>query len=216
MKTIRVILADDHTIVREGIRSLIESKENIEVVAEVENGRDAVQKTAELKPDVVIMDISMPILNGFEATRQVVRQPQKSKVLVLTMHEDRETIRQVLRAGAAGCLSKKSAVTELVDAIVAVDRGEAFFSPSVSKLLLEDYMNAGPVSAEEPLTSREKEVLQMVSEGRGNKEIADLLCISVKTVEGHKENIKKKIGARDAIDLLRYAISKGLIPVDAP
>lgn len=210
MDKTKVLLADDHTIVRQGIKLLLESKESIEVVAEVSNGKDAVQKTGELRPNIVIMDISMPLLNGIEATRQIVRQFHDCKVLVLTMHEDRETVRQVLKAGAAGCLVKKSAASDLFSAIEAVSRGEAFFSPSISKMLLEDYVEVTGDAAE-VLSTREKEILQLVAEGHANREIADLLCISVKTVEGHKENIKKKLGVRDQVDLIKYAILKGLI-----
>jgi DNA-binding NarL/FixJ family response regulator len=210
MESTRILLADDHTILREGIRFILESKSGFVVVAEVANGRDAVQKTRELKPDIVIMDVSMPILNGVEATRQIVEIMPRCKVLVLTMHEDRETVRQILKAGASGCLIKRSAASDLFTAIEAVLRGEAFFSPSVSKMLLEDYIEvSGPV--EEILSNREKEILQAFGEGRTNMEIADLLHISVKTVEGHKDNIKKKLGVRDQVHLIKYAIQKGLI-----
>lgn len=210
MDRITVLLADDHTIVREGIRLLLESRDNIKVIAEVSNGRDAVQKTGELRPNIVIMDISMPMLNGVEATRQITRQGHGVKVLVLTMHEERETMRQILKAGAVGCLVKKSAAHDLFSAIEAISRGEAFFSPSISKMLLQDYVEINGDAAE-VLSARENEILQLVGEGHANKEIAELLCISVKTVEGHKENIKRKLGARDQVDLIKYAIMKGLI-----
>ncbi|MGD0229726.1 MAG: response regulator transcription factor [Syntrophorhabdales bacterium] len=210
MNKIKVLLADDHTILREGIKSLLESRDNITVVAEVSNGRDAVQKTKDLRPDIVIMDISMPILNGVEATRQIMQECPRCKILVLTMHEDLEPVRQTLRAGAAGYLMKKSAASELFEAIEAVCRGEAFFSPSVSKMLLEDYVEVLGDGVE-VLSPREKEILQLVAEGYANREIADLLCISVKTVEGHKKTIKMKLGVRDQVDLIKYAIQKGII-----
>jgi two-component system, NarL family, response regulator NreC len=210
--TIRVILADDHTILREGIKFLLESRPKFVVVAEVSNGRDAIQKTRELKPDIVIMDISMPILNGVEATRQIVEEMPSCKVLILTMHEERETVRQALKAGAAGCLNKRSAASELFSAIMAVCKGEAFFSPSVSKMLLEDYIDvSGP--SDETLSLREREIVQLIAEGHMNKEIADILHISIKTVEGHKDNIKKKLGVRDQAHLIRYAIQKGIISI---
>jgi DNA-binding NarL/FixJ family response regulator len=213
MSKIRVLLADDHTVVREGLRFLLESRDNIAVVGEASNGRDAVRKAGDLKPDIVIMDISMPILNGIEATRAIIRQFPRCKVLVLTMHEDRETVRQILRAGAAGCLVKKSAASELFNAIEAVHLGEAFFTPSVSKLLLEDYVQITG-NAVEVLSQRERQILQLVAEGYANREIADLLCISVKTVEGHKDNIKKKLGVRDQVDLIKYAILNGIISLN--
>jgi two-component system response regulator NreC len=210
MTKIKILLADDHTVVREGIRSLLESRNNIMVVGEVSNGRDAIRKAAELRPDVVIMDISMPVLNGIEATRAIVQESPRIKVLVLTVHEDRETVRQILRAGAAGFLVKKSAASELFNAVDAVHRGDAFFAPSVSRVLLEDYVQVTNDTVE-VLSQRERQILQLVAEGYANREIADLLCISVKTVEGHKDNIKKKLGVRDQVDLIKYAILKGII-----
>jgi DNA-binding NarL/FixJ family response regulator len=213
MSKIRILLADDHIVVREGIRFLLESRDNIEVVGEVSNGRDAIRKAGDLKPDIVIMDISMPILNGIEATRAIMQQFPKVKVLVLTMYEDRETVRQILRAGAAGCLIKRSAASDLFSAIEAVHQGEAFFTPSVSKVLLEDYVQITE-DAIEVLSQRERQILQLVAEGYANREIADLLCISVKTVEGHKDNIKKKLGLKDQVDLIKYAILKGIISLN--
>lgn len=213
MSRIRVLLADDHTVVREGIRYLLESRDNITVVGEVSNGMDAIRKAGDLKPDIVIMDISMPILNGIEATRAIVQQLPRCKVLVLTMHEDRETVRQILRAGAAGCLVKRSAATELFDAVEAVHEGGAYFTPSVSKVLLEEYVQI-TADAGEVLSQRERQILQLVAEGYANREIADLLCISVKTVEGHKDNIKKKLGVRDQVDLIKYAILNGIISLN--
>lgn len=213
MNKIKILLADDHMIVREGIKFLLQSKEQFIVVAEVSNGREAVQKTRELKPDIVIMDISMPVLNGFEATRQIIEEFPKCKILILTMHENRETIRQVLKAGAAGCILKKSAPTDLFNGVEAVYRGEAFFSPSISKMLLDDYINvSGP--EEDILSSREKEVLQLTVEGYSNKNIATMLYISVKTVEGHKDNIKRKLGLKDQTELIKYALQKGMITLD--
>lgn len=213
MSKIRILLADDHIVVREGIRYLLESNDNITVVGEVSNGRDAIQKAGDLKPDIVVMDISMPILNGIEATRAIMQQFPKVKVLVLTMYEDRETVRQILKSGAAGCLMKKSAASELFFAIEAVHQGEAYFTPSVSKVLLEDYVQITGDGIE-VLSQRERQILQLVAEGYANREIADLLCISVKTVEGHKENIKKKLGLRDQVDLIKYAILKGIISLN--
>jgi len=210
MSKIRVILAEDHTLVRQGIRLLLESHGGFEVVAEVSDGREAVRKTGELRPDVVLMDISMPILNGLNATTQIVKQFPSVKVLALTMHEDQETVRQVLKAGAAGYVVKKSAAKDLFEAIRAISQGEGFFSSSVLRTLLSEYVRTIE-DTEQTLSQREAEILQLIAEGYPNREVASLLCISVKTVESHKENIKKKIGARDNVELIKYAITKGLI-----
>jgi DNA-binding NarL/FixJ family response regulator len=215
MKKIKILLAEDHTIVRQGIRLLLESHGGFEVVAEVSDGREAVRKAGEQKPDIVLMDISMPILNGLTATSQIVKQYPNIKVLILTMHEDHETVRQVLKAGAAGYIVKKSAADDLFDAIEAVCGEEAFFSPSISRILLDEYMSTSE-ETEQILSPRETEILQLVAEGHPNREIASLLCISVKTVEGHKENIKKKLGAKDQVELIKYAIVKGFISLKKP
>ena len=213
MKQIKVLIADDHTIVREGIRSLLEAREDIEVVGEASTGTEAIEKTEALKPDVAIIDISMPILNGLEATLRIKKNVPQCKVLVLTMHENKESVRQVLRAGASGYLVKKSAASQLFDAIHAVFKGEAFFSPSISKMLLEEYKeDAGPL--DKTLSFREREVLQLVAEGYTNREISELLHISVKTVEGHKDNIRRKLGIQDRTGLIKYAIQQRIIHVE--
>jgi len=216
MGKIRVVIADDHTIFREGLCSLLADREDITVVGEASNGREAVEKVESLEPDIVIIDISMPVLNGFEATIQIKRRFPGCKVLVLTMHENPEFVRSILRAGASGYLVKKSAASHLFDAIKAIYRGEAFFSPSVSRMLLEELREHGHEEEykEPTLTNREREVLQLVAEGHTNMEIADDLCLSVKTVEGHKNNIKKKLGIRDQAGLIKYALSKGIINME--
>jgi len=216
MKKIRVLIADDHTLFREGLCSLLAGREEISVVGEAANGREAVSKAEQLGPDLVIVDISMPVLNGFEATTQIRRRCPGVKVLVLTMHEDPEFVRKILRAGAAGYLVKKSAASQLFDAIKAIHNGGAFFSPSVSKVLLEQMVEGGPEDKlDEPiLTSREKEVLQLVAEGYTNQQIAGELFLSVKTVEGHKNNIKKKLGIKDQAGIIKYALAQGIISMD--
>ncbi|MBI4776698.1 MAG: response regulator transcription factor [Deltaproteobacteria bacterium] len=206
----RIVIADDHTIVREGIRSLLEAREDFIVVGEASTGREAIREVEELHPDIVIMDVSMPDLNGLEATRQIKKRFPDCKILVLTMYEDKESIRQMLQCGASGYVVKKSAVSQLFDAIEAVLKGEAFFSPSISKIVLEDYIKELDTS-DRILSSREIEVLQLVAEGRTNKEIADLLHLSVKTVEGHKDNIKKKLNIRDTAGIVKYAIREKII-----
>lgn len=213
MDQISILLADDHTIVREGIRSLLQARSHLKVVGEAATGREAVEKVGDLAPDVVVMDISMPELNGLEATRQIRKRYPACKVLVLTMHENMESVRQILKAGAQGYVVKKSAATQLFEAIEAVHKGNAFFSPGISKFLLDDYLHETDMP--EPVPSpREVEILQLVAEGRGNKEIADILALSVKTIEGHKDNIKKKLGISDNAGLIRYAIRKGIIHLE--
>lgn len=214
MKKIKVLIADDHTIVREGICSLLESRDEILVVGEASTGKEAIEKVEALSPDIALLDISMPILNGLDATRWIRKDYPKCKVLILTMHENRETVRQVLQAGASGYVLKKSAASQLFDAIRAVSRGEAFFSPSISKMLLDDYMDATNPS-DEPLSLREREILQLVAEGYANLKISSLLHISVKTVEGHKDNIRKKLGFQDKTGFIKYAIQKGIIHLEA-
>lgn len=189
---------------------LLESYGGFEVVAEVSDGREAVRKSGELKPDIILMDISMPVLNGFMATKQIVKEYPGIKVLALTMHEDGETVQQILKAGASGYIVKKSAASDLFRAIEAICRGEAFFSPSISLIVLEGY-NSAREETKEILTSREMEVLQLFAEGHSNRDIASSLYISVKTVENHKENIKKKLGLADQAGLIRYAVLKHLV-----
>jgi len=206
----RLVIADDHTIVREGIRSLLEAREDFIVLGEASTGREAIRKVEELQPDIVIMDVSMPDLNGLEATRQIKKRFPDCKILVLTMYEDKESIRRMLQCGASGYVVKKSAVSQLFDAIEAVVKGDAFFSPSISRIVLEDYIKE-PDASDRILSSREIEVLQLVAEGRTNKEVADLLHLSVKTVEGHKDNIKKKLNIRDTAGIVKYAIKEKII-----
>ncbi len=213
MDQISILLADDHTIVREGIRALLQARPRFKVVGEAATGREAVQKVGDLKPDVIVMDISMPELNGLEATRQIRKQYPDCKILVLTMHENMESVRQILKAGALGYVIKKSAATQLFGAIEAVHEGNAFFSPGISKFLLEDYLREKE-PAEPNLSPREVEIVQLTAEGRGNKEIADTLALSVKTVEGHKDNIKKKLGISDKTGFVKYAIRKGIIHLE--
>ena len=213
MGKIKVLLAEDHTIVREGIRSLLESQQDIEVVGEAENGLDAVRKTQKLQPDVVIMDISMPKLNGIDATRLIKKRVPSTKVLVLTVHEQEEYAVEILKAGASGYLVKKTAMSELVAAIRAVNQGLSFLSPSVSKMMLDKYIKgAKRVSIKkEAITTRERQVLQLIAEGYTNKEIAKILFLSIRTVEKHRANIMNKLNIHDVAGLTRYAIERGLI-----
>ena len=216
MSIIRVLLADDHAIMREGIRSLLSLYDDIEVVDEAGDGREAVAKVEELSPDIILMDIAMPFMDGLEATRRIRKGNHDTKVIILTQHEDKEYVLSSVKAGAAGCISKKAVSSELVSAIRAVYRGGSFLHPSVAKLLIEDYLQRtnGETDPYDSLTDREREILQLVAEGRTNQEIADLLVISVKTVLGHRAKVMQKLDIHSRTDLVKYAIRKGLIVVD--
>ena len=216
MKTINVLLADDHTLMRQGLRSLLVAEPDIVVAGEVENGRQAVQMTRQLGPDVVIMDIAMPKLNGLEATRQIIKEGYSAKVLILSSYSDDEFVNQLTEAGAIGYLVKQTAANDLIRAIREAYAGNAFFSPSISKRLLEHYREAylngkSPRQHIEPLTSREFEVVQLVAEGKVNKQIAAELCLSVKTVEKHRQQVMDKLNIHDVAGLTRYAIARGII-----
>ncbi len=217
MSKIRVLLCDDHTILREGIRLLLNSQLDMEVVGEAADGHDAVEQAHALKPDVVLMDIAMPSLNGLEATKRIRRDDPNARVLVLTMYESDEYVAQMLEAGAAGYVLKKVAGSELVYAIRAVHQGQAFLYPSITKRLVEDYLRRVEMGQERDsfsnLTDREREVLQLIAEGHTNKEIADLLSLSVRTVQNHRAHIMEKLGMHDRGELIKYAIQKGIIEV---
>lgn len=216
MRKIRVLLADDHVVVREGLRALLMAEEDIEIVGEADNGRQAVQLVKNLVPDVVVMDIAMPVLNGLEATRQITRSVPASKVLVLSSYSDDEYVQQLTEAGAAGYLVKQTAASELVKAIREAHRGNAFFSPAIAKRLRdqcrEAFVSGQPVRPRSDyLTTREAEVLQLIAEGRANKQIAAELCISIKTVEKHRQQVMNKLGIHDIAGLTRHAIARGII-----
>jgi len=218
MDKIKVLLVEDHTIVRKGLRAILDGEEGIEVIEEAENGREAVAKVEQLRPDVVLMDISMPILNGLEATRQIRKRFPEVKVLILTMHTNEEYIFQILRAGASGYVVKQAVPTELVSAIHDVYRGDAFLSSSISKKVIEEYIRQAEATVEEnsydKLTHREREVLQLIAEGYSNREIAKLMYISVKTVESHRSNLMDKLDIHSTAELTQYAIRKGVISID--
>jgi DNA-binding NarL/FixJ family response regulator len=216
MEKIKVLLVDDHTVVRQGLRVLLEAEQDIAIVAEADTGRLAVQLTRKHAPDVVVMDIAMPNLNGLEATRQILKEMPNAKVLVLSSYGDDEYVHQMTEAGAAGYLLKQTAATDLIKAIREARKGNAFFSPSISKRLLDQYREAFlkgvPVKKRtELLTSRESEVLQLIAEGKPNKQIASELCISIKTVEKHRQQLMNKLNIHEVAGLTRYAISKGII-----
>ena len=219
MKQIKVLLADDHTVVRQGLRVLLDADSNISVVGEAESGRQAVQMAKTLLPDVVVMDIAMPLLNGLEATRQILRESPSIRVLILSSYSDDEYVHQVTEAGAAGYLLKQSAATDLIKAIREARRGNAFFSPSISRRMLDQYRETFMRGARmkqgvRVLTSRENEVLQLIAEGKPNKQIAAELSISIKTVEKHRQQVMNKLNIHEVAGLTRYAISKGIIQTD--
>ena len=216
MKKIQVLLVDDHNMVRQGLRVLLEAEEDIEVVGEAETGRQAVQMARNLQPNVIVMDIAMPNLNGLEATRQIVKDVPNSKVLVLSSYSDDEYVHQLTDAGACGYLLKQTAANDLIKAVRETSKGNAFFSPAVSKRLLDRYreafLNGAPIKKRSVfLTAREAEVLQLIAEGKPNKQIAADLCISIKTVEKHRQQLMNKLNIHDIAGLTRYAISKGVI-----
>jgi DNA-binding NarL/FixJ family response regulator len=215
---ISVLLAEDHTIVRKGLRALLDEAEDIVVVAEAENGREAVSRTQELQPDVVIMDISMPLLNGLEATRQIKKAQPDTRVLILTVHDNEEYILQTLQAGATGYLVKHSAPAELVAAIEAAYRGESYLSPTISKTVISQAIqqNHGPQDADsvDLLTTREREILQLIAEGHSNHDISVILNISEKTVRSHRNNLTDKLDIHSTAELTLYALRKGIITLD--
>jgi two-component system response regulator NreC len=213
---IRILVVDDHTLMRQGIRALLEDESDITVVGEAENGRIALQLVEELHPDVVLMDIAMPLLNGLDATYQIKRDHPEVTVLVLTMYDHEEYIRPVLTAGASGYVLKYAAANELVEAIRVVYQGEAVLSPGVTRLVLEDYLRQGKVQSEtelDQLTPREREVLQLIAEGYTNKEISDILSLSIKTVKSHRTNLMQKLDLHNQGDIIKYAIQKKIIEI---
>jgi len=219
MDKIKVLIADDHTIVRKGLCSLLSEENDIEVVGEAENGREAIKKVEQLKPDVVLMDITMPELNGMDATRQLKKRFPSIKILILSMHANNEYVFETLQAGASGYLIKRSAPTDLIKAIHVAYRGESFLSPSISKKVIENYIHQKQDSFSEPmgldkLTEREREVLQLIAEGNPNREISQRLFISTKTVEAHRVKIQRKLQLRGTAELTKYAIVKGLVELD--
>jgi len=210
VKKIRVLLADDHAVVRRGFRMILDSQADLEVVGEVANGREAVAAAQELQPDVIVMDVTMPELNGIEATRRIAEIAPRARVLALSMHKDAVYVREILRAGAKGYLLKDSEEGDLIAAVRSVARGEGFLSPGVSDAVLTDYRKH-VTNALDLLTSREREVLQHIAEGKTNKEIATSLNLSVYTVEAHRGRLMEKLNLHSSGELVRFAVRNGLI-----
>ena len=213
--SIRILLADDHTVMRNGLRLLLERQHDLEVIGEAADGREAVELATSGKPDVVVMDIAMPHLNGVEATRQIVNRNPHTAVAILSMHSDESYVIRSLKAGARAYLLKDSAEADLIAAIQAITRGKSFFSPAVSRLLKEDYMHqlaeVGAEDSYELLTTREREVLQLVAEGNSNKDVANLLNLSLYTIETHRTHILQKLKLHSVPELILYAVRKGII-----
>jgi two-component system response regulator NreC len=213
----KVLLADDHSILREGLRMVLDAQPQIKVVGEANDGREAVDLAEKLHPDVVVMDIAMPNMNGLEATRQIKRRWPEIRVVILTMHENQQYLTQIVKAGASGAVLKRSAGTELLTAIKAAATGQSYFSPSIASMMLEDYrvlLSGEGVDDPQVLTEREREVLQLVAEGKTNQEIASALFLSIKTVQTHRAHIMDKLGVHDRTDLVKYAIRTGMVTPD--
>ena len=208
-------MADDHIVMRTGLRALLERQPNLEVVGESENGRDTIALAASLKPDVVVMDVGMPVLNGIDATKAIIHERPTTAVVILSMHADEAYVMRALQAGARGYLLKDSAPEDLLGAIQAVTQNKSFFSPKVSRILAEDYVlilkQKGAVDSYDLLTSREREILQLLAEGKVNKEVATALNISPYTVETHRKHILEKLNLHNSAELILYAVRKGII-----
>ncbi len=221
MSKITVLLADDHAIVRQGFHLLLEAEPDIAIVGEAENGRQAVQMAKQLLPDVVVMDIAMPLLNGLEATRRIIKEVPSTRVLVLSSYSDDEYVQQLSEAGAAGYLLKQTAASDLIKAIREAKKGNVFYSPAISKRLIEHYretlLKGGPVKKRaDALTTRQAEVLQLIAEGKPNKQIAAEMSVSIKTIQNHRQQLMNKLHIHDIAGLTRYAISKGIIEARSP
>ena len=211
---IRILIADDHGVVAEGLKQLVEAESDMQVVALVGDGREAVQQARDTQPDVVLMDLSMPELNGADATRAILQRDPKCRVIVLSMYAQREYVRRALKAGAAGYVVKRSAAKEVVEAIRAVHAGQRYLSPRVVDVVLEDYTDDKQDDPLARLSAREREVLQLLAEGRTGAEIAQRLSLSQKTVETYRARLVEKLGIRDLAGLVRFAIQRGLVSLD--
>jgi DNA-binding NarL/FixJ family response regulator len=216
MEALRLLVADDHEIVRKGLRSLLEAQPGWQVTAEASDGREAVEKAKEIKPDVTVLDIGMPALNGLEAARQMIKNDARAKILILTMHESDPLIREVLDAGARGYVLKSDASRDLVTAVNAVRSNKTFFTAKVAQIVLDGYLDKKPKKqepnvAQTRLTPRQREIVQLLAEGKSSKEVAVALGLSVKTAETHRANIMKRLDCHSVSELVRYAVRNSII-----
>ena len=219
-RPITILLADDHTIVRQGLAKVLEAEPGFSVVGEARDGREAISQVEQIKPDIVIMDITMPMLNGIEATRQIKKANRNTKIIILSMHSHNRFISELFSLGASGYLLKDSSGTDIVNAINAAVRGDTFLSPSISRQVIEDYVSLKITksSREElygQLSNREREVFQMIAEGRSTKEVADILCVSVSTIKTHRSNIMEKLQMDNISQLIHFAIELGLVEIQS-
>lgn len=215
MPRLRILLADDHTVVRQGLRKVLEERPDWQVVAEAGDGREAVRLAEQQKPDVAIIDVAMPLLNGIETTRQIIKRVPSTRVLVLTMYADEAYVTQMLQAGATGYLLKDSADVDLIQAVTEVSRGKSFFSPAIARVMLDDYRrqlaDKGVTDRYDSLSEREREIFQLIAEAKTNKEIASLLSVSPSTVETHRAHIMEKLDLHSAAEIVLYAVRRGII-----
>lgn len=215
MSKIKILVVDDHAIMRDGIRALLGLDSDIEIVGEASEGKEAIEKTQDLAPDVIVMDIAMPGMDGLEATRRITKKNPKVKVLVLTQHDNKEYILATIKAGAAGYVPKRALGSELVSAIRSVQRGDSFLYPSAAAALIEDYrQQTEETEPYDRLTAREREILKLIAEGHTSREIAETLFISLKTVVGHRTKLMEKLDLHNRTELIKYAIRKGLVSMD--
>jgi DNA-binding NarL/FixJ family response regulator len=216
LNKIKVLIVDDHTVLRDGIKALLSLQDDIEIIGEASEGKEAIEKVRELEPDVVIMDIAMPGMDGLEATRRIRKKNRNVKILVLSQYDNKEYILSGIKAGTSGYLPKRALSSELVSAIRSVYRGESFLYPSAATALIEDYLNQP--AAEDPyerLTAREREILKLIAEGHTSREIAEMLFLSLKTVLGHRAKIMEKLDLHNRTELIKFAMRKGLVSVDS-
>jgi DNA-binding NarL/FixJ family response regulator len=216
MQKIRVLLVDDHTLFREGIRSLLESQPDIKIISEAEDGHKGVEMAIEMEPDVVLLDIAMPLLNGLDAAKKIKRKNPEIQILILTMHENEDYIRNALAFGASGYILKDTKADELIKAVRSIHSGEVVLSPAITNMIVINYLRWGNSQNKDNtriLSPREREVLQLIAEGYTNKQIAEILCISIKTVQAHRSNLMSKLDLHDKGELIKYAIQKKIIEI---
>ena len=215
MSRLRILLADDHTLMRQGLRKILESRPDWEIVAEAGTGREALQQAEDLQPDVVVLDVAMPALNGIDALQQIKRRVPGAHVLILSMHGDEAYVTRAVRTGASGYLLKDSADVDLIRAVVAVSQGKSFFSPAVARVIVDEYVRQlaerGVTDRYDALSEREREIFQLVAEGYSSKEVASLLQISPATVETHRAHVMEKLDTHNTAELVLYAVRKGVI-----